>query len=203
MKTDSSTHRIFIVDDHPVVRDGIRALLDSPGGYTVCGEAASPAQAVRQLSRTPVDCAIVDLIFKHRKRLDMIADIHRAQPSLPIVVLSMLDRATHEREAREAGARAYVEKIEPPTKLLSTLDRIFAGRRAVSRGRGPNPSSLTPRERAIFEALGRGLDKHYIAAELGIRVKTVESHREAIKHKLGIGSVRDLVRAAVQARAGN
>jgi len=203
MKPNAPNHRIFIVDDHPVVRDGIRALLEQPGDYTICGEAASPAQALRQLRRTPADCAIVDLIFKHRKCLDMVSDIHRARPQLPIVVLSMLDRSTCEDDALKAGACAYVEKTEPPTRLLRTLDRIFAKERSSKKERPATVSTLTPRERAIFEALGRGLDKHYIASELGIRVKTVESHREAIKHKLGIGSVRELVRLAVQSRNGN
>lgn len=203
MKTNASAHRIFILDDHPVVRDGIRALLDSPGTYTVCGEASSPAQAMRQLTNTPADCAIVDLMFKHRKCLDVISDIHRAHPKLPIIVLSMLDRASHEREAREAGAHAYVEKCEPPHQLLRTLDRIFSNTPTHRASGNMRLSVLTPRERAIFDALGRGLDKHYIAAELGIRVKTVESHREAIKHKLNIASCRDLVRIAVQSRSGN
>ncbi|MGH8048340.1 MAG: response regulator transcription factor [Chthoniobacterales bacterium] len=203
MKTIESTHRIFIVDDHPVVRDGIRALLDAPGCYSVCGEAASPAQALRQLTRTPADCAIVDLMFKHRKCLDIISDIHRACPQLPIVVLSMLDRSTHEREARAAGAYAYIEKHEPPVLLVQTLDRIFANEHPRREKSRPELTTLTPRERAIFEALGRGLDKHHIAAELGIHVKTVESHREAIKHKLGISSCRELVRVAVQTRSGN
>jgi DNA-binding NarL/FixJ family response regulator len=202
---ETTTHRrIFIVDDHPVVRDGIRALLDSPGTYTVCGEAASPAQAMRQLPRTHADCAIVDLVFKHRKCLDVISDIHRTHPRMPIVVLSMLDRATHESEARNAGASAYVEKSEPPTQLLRTLDRLLLAGRPRSESKGSAAISLlTPRERAIFDALGRGLDKHFVAAELGIRVKTVESHREAIKHKLGVPSCRELVRLAVQTRSGN
>jgi DNA-binding NarL/FixJ family response regulator len=203
MKTTATTHRIFIVDDHPVVRDGIRALLDSPGVYSICGEAASPAQAMRQLTRTQADCVIVDLMFRHRKCLDIISDIHRSQPQTPIVVLSMLDRATHEREARDAGAFAYIEKSEPPTRLLRTLERIFSNDHPNPEKKSRELSALTPRERAIFDALGRGLDKHYIAAELGIRVKTVESHREAIKHKLGVGSCRDLVRLAVQTRSGN
>jgi DNA-binding NarL/FixJ family response regulator len=203
MKNTTPTHRIFIVDDHPVVRDGIRAMLDAPGFYTVCGEAASPAQAMRQLSRGSADCAIVDLMFKQRKCLDMISDIHRACPGMPIVVLSMLDRATHEREARDAGAYAYIEKHEPPTHLMQTLDRIFANDHAHQDKKRPELSTLTPRERTIFASLGRGLDKHHIAAELGIHVKTVESHREAIKHKLRVGSCRELVRMAVQTVSGN
>ena len=203
MNTTESLHRIFIVDDHPVVRDGIRAVLDAPGRYRVCGEATTPAQAVRHLSRAQADCAIVDLMYKHTKRLDVIGDIHRACPGLPIVVLSMLDRAGNERDARAAGATAYVEKHEAPRKLLAALDRIFSADHRQRAKPMPELSRLTPRERTIFGSLGQGLDKHHIAAELGIHVKTIETHREAIKHKLGVGSCRELVRLAVHVRAGN
>jgi len=203
MKTSENPRRIFLVDDHPVVRDGLRAMLGSPGCYSICGEAGSPAQALRHLSRSPADCAIVDLMFKHRKCIDMIADIRRSFPDLPIVVLSMLDRGTHEREARAAGASAYIEKHEPPRKLLGTLDHIFSNGRKHRERQKPGLASLTPRERTIFDLLGRGLDKHHIAAELGIHVKTIETHREAIKHKLGVGSCRDLLRLAVHVRSGN
>jgi DNA-binding NarL/FixJ family response regulator len=133
-----------------------------------------------------------------------VSDIRRTHPRMPIVVLSMLDRATHEAEARHAGASAYVEKSEPPTHLLHTLERLLSTGKARRESKGGAAiSQLTPRERAIFDAMGRGLDKHFIAAELGIRVKTVESHREAIKHKLGVPSCRELVRLAVQTRSGN
>lgn len=203
MKNPEEPHRIFLVDDHPVVRDGLRAMLDAPGCYSICGEAASPTQALRHLSRTKADCAIVDLVFKQRKCLDLVSDLHRDHPDLPIIVLSMLDRATHEEDVRAAGASAYVEKHEPPRRLLGALDQIFAGRRHHREKQRPGISALTPRERTIFDALGRGLDKHHIASELGIHVKTVETHREAIKHKLTVGSCRDLVRLAVHVSSGN
>ena len=146
-----TTRRIFIVDDHPLVRDGIRAVLDAPGRYRVCGEATSPAQALRHLVRAQAESDIVDLMYKRTKRLDVIVAVdprHRAKQM-------------------------------------------------------PEISRLTPRERTIFGALGQGLDKHHIAAELGIHVKTIETHREAIKHKLGVSSCRELVRLAVHQRSGN
>ncbi len=203
MNTTEQTRRIFLVDDHPVVRDGLRAMLDTPGCYSVCGEASSPAQALRHLSLAKADCAIVDLMFKRRKCVDFIADMRRARPGLPIVVLSMLDRVTHEQEAREAGASAYVEKHESPRRLLGALDRVLAVGRRHREHQRSGIATLTPRERSIFDALGRGLDKHHIASEFGIHVKTVETHREALKHKLGVGSCRDLVRLAVHVRSGN
>jgi DNA-binding NarL/FixJ family response regulator len=203
MNATDTTRRIFLIDDHPVVRDGLRAVLDLPGRYRVCGEAATPAQALRHLSRAEADCVIVDLMFKRSKRLDIINEVRRIQPNVPIIVLSMLDRAAYEPETRAAGASAYVEKSEAPKKLLAALDRIFAADRRERETRLPGLALLTPRERTIFEALGKGLDKHHIAAELGNHVKTIETHREAIKHKLGVGSCRELVRLAVHTRSGN
>jgi DNA-binding NarL/FixJ family response regulator len=202
MKSIDTTRRIFLIDDHPVVRDGLRAVLDIPGRYRVCGEAATPAQALRHLSRAHVDCAIIDLMFKRSKRIDAISELRGAFPDLPIVVLSMLDRATHERDARDAGASAYIEKNEAPRKLLAALDCIFSENSRPSPKKLPGLALLTPRERTIFEALGKGLDKHHIAAELGNHVKTIETHREAIKHKLGVGSCRELVRLAVHTSSG-
>jgi DNA-binding NarL/FixJ family response regulator len=203
MNNPVSLHRIFLVDDHPVVRDGLRAVLHASGRYIVCGEAASSAQALRQLARTQADCAIVDLMFKHHKCIDLIGDLRRTCPRLPVVVLSMLDRTTHEQDARSAGAVAYVEKHESPERLLGALDRIFSKNKSERDDFRPAFSRLTPRERAVFDGLGRGLDKHYISSELGIHVKTIETHREAIKHKLGVNSCRELVRLAVRTRSGD
>jgi DNA-binding NarL/FixJ family response regulator len=200
---NNTTRSIFLLDDHPVVRDGLRAVLDVSGRYHVCGEATTPAQAVRHLSRAHADCVIVDLMFRHSKRLDVIASIRRACPDLPIVVLSMLDRSACEREVRAAGASAYIEKHEAPHKLLSTLDRLLPTGLGHPATPSPSLSKLTPRERTIFDSLGRGLDKHHIAADLGIHVKTIETHREALKSKLGIRSCRELVRMAVHVRSGN
>lgn len=193
----SERKKVLIVDDHPMLRIGLRNLLEGSGRYLVSGEAGTAANATRELERGNADCAIVDLMLKGKKRLDLLKTMREIDPDLPIVVLSMLERDDVADSARRAGASLFVSKDESPARVLDVLDELFPETGKSSRQQ-PRLAHLTPRERSVFELLGCGMDKHDITKVLGISVKTVETHRESLKRKLSVPTIRDLVRTAVQ-----
>ncbi len=202
--------RILIVDDHPVVRLGMRRLIESHPGLSVVIEADTAEQAVLAVTSTNLDLAIVDLSLKTGSGLELIQTLRGAAPTLPVLVLSIHDEALFAERCVRAGARGYIMKQEAVDNLITAIEHVLAGGIFVSQrvlqarlgvpDRSP-PSAgrlgnLTNREIAVFELLGRGVNAAAIASQLDVSVKTVEAHRSNIKTKLNLKTAADVVRHA-------
>ena len=194
--------KVLLVDDHPLFRAGVAAALHADPAFTICGE-ADHALAARELARqVSPDAAIVDLLLQNDDGLRLVRELRQDHPRLKIVVLSMLAKADYEPKALQAGASLFVSKQEGPVAILAALHRAAANERAHV----PSPAThavadLSERERQVFLQLGLGRSTAEIAEVLGVSVKTIESHREAIKAKLGLPHTNALVaRAALWVR---
>lgn len=191
--------RILIVDDHPIVAEGIRALLASETGIRVCHEAADAASALTAQTRCQHDLAIVDVTLGRDSGLSLVAAFKQTWPELKVLMLSMHDNQLYARDAVDAGASAYLSKQGPPAILLLAIHRLLAGGRWRP-SRDEQVSSLarlSVREREIFRLIGHGHSSAEIARILERSIKTVEAHRENIKLKLGISRGQDLLRYAL------
>ena len=213
MSEAPKTTEILIVDDHPVVRLGLKQMITHVPGLSVSGEAATSEEAV-QLARTSrVDLAIVDLSLKDAHGLDLIRRLHQVVPGLPVLALSIHDEALFAERALRAGARGYIMKHEAVNNLVAAIRQVLAGRiyvsdraaqcllESIGRQGGlvtrDRLGSLTDRELEVFELIGRGFTTADIAARLSVSVKTIETHRANIKSKLNLKDANDLVRHAV------
>jgi DNA-binding NarL/FixJ family response regulator len=203
--------RVLIVDDHPVVRLGIRQMIAAEASLEVCGEASNAEEALRACRTTEVDLAIVDLSLGAASGLELIKQLHEEHPELPILVLSMHDEALFAQRALRAGARGYLQKHEAIEGLIQAVRQVVSGKVYVSdsvaqqvlaglRGATPAPAdqlaTLTDREIQVLERVGRGSSTAGIARDLGVSVKTIETYRSNIKAKLNLKSALDLVRYA-------
>jgi DNA-binding NarL/FixJ family response regulator len=202
--------RILIVDDHPIVRLGIRQMIAFEPDLTVCGEADSAGSALGLLASKP-DLAIVDLSLREGSGLELIRSLREAAPEMRILVLSMHDEALFAERALRAGAHGYMMKQEAIDNLVHAIQEVLAGRLFVSRRMsqhllarlGQHPSaggtqlgSLTDRELEVFELIGRGLSTAAIAERLDVSIKTIETYRSNIKTKLELKDATELIRFA-------
>jgi DNA-binding NarL/FixJ family response regulator len=203
--------RIVIVDDHPVVRLGIRQMLATEPSLSVCGEADSVEGALQVCAASNADLAIVDLSLGKVSGLELIKELHAQHPDLAILVLSMHDESLFAQRALRAGARGYLQKHEAIEGLVGAIHHVLSGKVYVSdsvaqqvlaslRGTSPTPTdqlaTLTDREIQVLERVGRGSSTAEIARDLGVSVKTIETYRSNIKAKLNLKSALDLVRYA-------
>lgn len=211
MSSDSAAPaRILVVDDHPIVRLGIRQMIAAEPHLTICGEADSAATALDLVKSNP-DLAIVDLSLEDGNGLELIRSLREAAPEMRVLVLSMHDEALFAERALRAGARGYIMKQEAIDGLVHAIQEVLAGRLFVSRrmsqhllerlghdaGRaGGRLGSLTDRELEVFELIGRGLSTAAIAARLEVSTKTIETYRSNIKTKLDLKDATDLIRFA-------
>ena len=212
--TRQAAKKVFIVDDHPLVRQGIGMLIDQQEDLAVCGEAGSAAEALGAMEKDPPDAAIVDLTLKDSSGLELIKDMKVRLPDVRILVLSMRDEGFYAERALRAGALGYVTKEEGRDKVIEGLRRVLSGQIYVSEriatkvmGRlvgGPANADtspieqLTDRELEIFELIGGGMATREIAEKLHISPKTVDSHREHLKQKLQVDTAAELTRHAIQ-----
>lgn len=210
MSADTRT-RILVVDDHPIVRLGIRQMIAAEPDLEICAEAES-ADAARQLVvKAHPDLAIVDLSLAEGAGLELIRSLRGSAPSLPVLVLSMHDEVLFAERALRAGARGYIMKREAITGLVVAIRQVLAGRIYVSEGMaqavlerlGNEPAAsdnpvgnLTNRELEVFSMIGRGLGTGEIAGQLGVSIKTIETYRSNIKTKLKLKDATDLIRFA-------
>ena len=215
--------KVMIVDDHPLLRQGLRRIIEGEAGMTVCGEAEDAAQALQAAETTTPDLAVVDLCLRGRSGLELVRDLKARWPKLPVLILSMFDECLYAERALRAGASGYVMKQQAADEVIAAIRRILQGhihlspalssrmlRLAVGGGTAgageaePNRSAeqgvrqLSDRELDVFELLGQGLSTRRIAEMLYRSVKTIESHRENIKAKLGVRSGAELLRYAVE-----
>lgn len=193
--------RVLIVDDHALVRDGVRALL--AGHAEVVGEAADAAQARAQIAALAPNVVLLDIGMKGGNGLALADELAR-QPSAPaLLMLSMYDGAEYVQQARDAGARGYVRKGAPSGEILEALAAVAAGADYWPAPGEPSDAlrrrtQLTERERQIMRGLARGASSKQLAAALSASVRTVDTHRLNIRRKLQIEGQAALIRYAVE-----
>jgi DNA-binding NarL/FixJ family response regulator len=195
--------RVLVVDDHPLFRAGVVAALKSEPDLEVCGEADTATSARALAGRLHPDAAVVDLMLQNDDGLKLVRELRAELPALRIVVLSMLEAAVYKPKALQAGANFFVSKLEGPAAIVAAL------RQSGGSGRAVRPAArlehelaaLSERELQVFILLGQGRSTQEVAASLNVSVKTIESHRENIKGKLGLPHANALVaRAALWVR---
>ncbi len=205
---------IFIVDDHPLVRDWLSTLLREQQDFEVCGSAEDPAGALTAIAASPPDIAIVDLSLKNGSGLDLIKDLHEKHPEVQVIVLSMHEEIFFAERSLRAGARAYVTKRESTAHIVEAIREVRAGRvyanaqimaRLTERmvGRTGDASlapgeALSDRELDVYRMLGSGKGTREISEDLKISIKTVQAYCARIKEKLSLESGTELVRHAVR-----
>jgi DNA-binding NarL/FixJ family response regulator len=204
--------RILIVDDHPMMRDGLRQLIANEPDLEVCGEAEDAATALALAGSLKPDIAIVDITLRSTNGLELIKDLHIRAPKIAVLVLSMHDESLYAERVLRAGGRGYIMKQEGGKKIIEGLRQIAAGRTFVSEaisarilnsfsGHTQDKSpveSLTDREFEVFQLIGEGLSTSDMAQKLCVSVKTIEVHRVNIKTKLGVPTAPELIRFAVR-----
>ncbi len=206
--------RIYIVDDHPLVRQGLAQIIEKEADMEVCGEAENSPGAMKGVGETNPDVVIVDISLQGNNGLELIKNIKAVYENIPILVFSMHDETIYAQRALRAGAKAYVMKKEPSTKIVDAIHRITKGEIFVSPSvadqvlhqivNGPNNVStspidrLTDRELEVVQLIGRGLSTREIADSLNLSVKTIESHRAHVKEKLNLRNATELVQFSVQ-----
>jgi DNA-binding NarL/FixJ family response regulator len=187
---------VFIVDDHPLVREALAVMIADAPGLALCGQAGTVADALRMIGQELPDVALIDLSLGSGSGLDLVRQIHVRYPDIKLLVVSMHEEAMYAHRARRAGALGYVNKLAPVERILDGIRCVLAGQHffsetAVASEGGPD--SLSNRETQIFELIGRGYTASEIGDSLHISVKTVETHRDNIRKKLGLASSHDLV----------
>jgi DNA-binding NarL/FixJ family response regulator len=210
---DQNRTRIFVVDDHPLVREWLSALLREQSDLEICGQADHARGALAPIMAARPHVVIVDLFLKGGTGLELIKDLREHCPTADIIVLSMHEEPTYVERALRAGARGYVTKRESTTQIVEAIRQVRRGKvfanpdllsalagRMVgqSMAQAPNPSEdLSDRELEVFRRLGLGVGTREIASELGLSLPTVQTYCQRIKEKLRLGSANELVREAV------
>ncbi len=200
--------RIVLVDDHPIVRDGLKQMIEQDPSLQVCGEAGSADAALVVVDEQHPDLIVVDVFLDGINGIELTKMLCERDPTACVLVLSMHDEALYAERAVRAGAKGYVMKQEASRTILAAIHTVMRGalyvsdaiRSALDDIGNPEslldlntvPDRLSTRELGIFEAIGEGLDRTQIADKLGISIKTVETHRANIKYKLNAGTATAL-----------
>ncbi len=204
----------LVVDDHPVFRQGLVALIKSSDGYQVCAEAGSAAEAQEALQHAVPDIALVDISLVGQNGLDLVRTLKASHPSTLILIISMHDEVVYAERALKAGARGYVMKQEAASVMLDAIQTVLSGKIYVSaamrdrlletmfnrreENEAPSVERLSDRELEVLERIGQGYGAGEIAKMLNLSVKTVNAYRDHIKEKLQVDGAGDLRRFAVK-----
>jgi len=213
----AAKRRIVLVDDHPVLREGLARMIDDQVDLEVAGQAASGPEALRLLAKGLPDLVVLDLSLAGGDGLEVAKQLHELHPELPVLILSQHDEALYAERALRAGAMGYVMKQEPPDRVMQAIRSALAGQAWVSerlssrllqslRGNATGLKSqplerLTNRELEIFRLIGQGQTVRTIADTLCLSPKTVETHKEHIKQKLNLKSGNHLLQYAIECRS--
>lgn len=206
--------RLLLVDDHPIVRQGLALLIDREPDLSVCGEAEGAHSAFHLIATLRPDIVVLDISLSGPDGLDVLKEIRSKTASLPVLILSMHDESIYAERAMRAGANGYIMKQEATEKVLVAIRRIMQGEVYLSdrltstilqqyvRGAPPAKGSpllnLTDRELEVFRLIGEGHGTRQIADELHLSVKTIESYQAHIKEKLALRNARELVQHAIE-----
>ena len=208
------TKKVLIVDDHPLVREGLALRVSSQPDLDVCGEAASADEALSQLEASSPDLAIVDIQLVGSSGIDLIKEIKARFPSVKMLVVSAYEDSLYAERALRAGALGYINKRQCQERIIEAIRTVLEGRRYVSDEMTQRLFSLavtggdhtladpiqrlSDRELEVFQLIGQGLKSSAIANRLFLSVHTIDSHREKIRHKLGRKNGNELMQRAVQ-----
>jgi DNA-binding NarL/FixJ family response regulator len=206
--------RIFLVDDHPLVREGLANLISGQNDLMVCGEAEDSAEAISGIAKMRPDVALIDISLKNESGLELVKNLDSQFPLVALIVLSMHDETLYAERALRAGARGYVMKRETTKNVLASIRRVLEGGvyvservvDAMARSLGSSPKTavsspvecLSDRELEIFRLLGQGRTTSQIADDLHLSVKTVQAYCARAKEKFGVNSLGELLRAAIR-----
>jgi DNA-binding NarL/FixJ family response regulator len=219
----SGRRRVLIVDDHPIVRHGIRRMIELEGDLEVCGEAQTEKEARDAIRELSPDVVIVDISLGQGDGLELVRDVHAQHPDLPMLVLSMHDELIYAERLLAAGASGYIMKQAASDQLIIALRQVLEGETYLSESlasalqlaREQGTSSLavvgdplhrlSNRELQVLSFIGRGLSSREAAEALSLSIKTVESHRQSLKRKLNLATNAQLLQFAINwfARRGS
>lgn len=207
-------HRIYLVDDHPLMRQGLALTINTHANFEVVGQAASAEEALENIGDANPDVAILDISLPGMSGLELVKHLNAVRPQMPALVVSRHDEALYAERVIRAGARGYVMKMEAGEVIIEALQKVLSGGVYVSdeihnrllmgmlSGRKPGVLSpldeLSDRELEVFELTGQGHNTRIIAERLHLSVKTVESYRSRIKEKLNLSTATELMQRAVQ-----
>ena len=206
-----SQTRILIVDDHPIVRQGMERLIAAEPDLTIVADASTADEALQAIDKHEIDFVTLDIGLKHGSGLDVIGQIRTRRPDLPVLIMSMHQERFYAERALRAGAQGYIMKQNDPAEIVPAIRRILSGelylspaladelvRRAVEGKEegGSQMEVLSDRETEVVRFIGSGLSTREIAEELNLSIKTIESYRANVKRKLGLRSGSELARFA-------
>jgi DNA-binding NarL/FixJ family response regulator len=218
LQTTSGTTktRVLVVDDHPIVRQGLALLINRESDLVVCGEAEEMHTAMQEIVTTHPDIVVVDISLSGPDGLELLKSIRTRHPHLPVLILSMHDESIYAERALRAGANGYIMKQEATEKVLIALRRIlnreiyvsdrvadkmlhrFVGGGRSEAAQGSPLEALSDRELEVLHLIGEGHGTRQIAEELHLSVKTVESYQSHLKEKLSLKNSRELMQYAIQ-----
>lgn len=203
-------HRILIVDDHPIVRQGLKRMIENESDLIVCGEAQSEREARLAIRALQPEAVIVDLSLEHGDGINLVRDVHAHHPQIVLLVLSMHDEAIYANRLLSAGAMGYIMKQAAADQLITALRCVLAGEVYLSEALRSSQAALASagarhpvvrlsnRELQVLNMIGRGVSSRDIAQALSLSVKTIESHRLSIKRKLNLTTNAQLVQYAIK-----
>lgn len=206
-------HKLYILDDHPIVIEGLKKVLEGQEDLQVVGSAEDANTALAAIPKLKPDLVIMDITLKDRSGVDLIKKLKQTQPEINVLVYSMHDENVYAERCLRAGAMGYLMKGENAAKVLQAIRQVTGGGfffsanllGSIVSGGGPRSGSrgepgrmLSDRQLEVFEMVGRGFDSHEIAEKLQLSAKTVDAHKANIRQKLGLASARELLMEAVR-----
>ena len=209
----SNKIKVLLVDDHPLVRDGLVNLINQQPGLEVCGEVGSEAEAMVAAARLQPDVAVVDITLETGSGIELLKSLKAAHPEVKTLVLSMHDEALYAERALHAGARGYIMKREAAKRIIAGIQAVHAGQMFVSEkisaamaekffsGKSASTTpveQLSDRELQVFELVGRGQTTRQISESLHVGFKTVQAYQARIKEKLNLANASELMREAIR-----
>ncbi len=210
----AQSKRVFILDDHPMMRQGLAQLIEAEPDLSVCGEAETAGGALEAVAALKPDLVLADISLPDKNGLELIKDLQSSAPGLPVLVISMHDESLYAERVLRAGGRGYIMKQEGCKRLMQAIRQVLGGQVYVSEkisakileifsghhleAESSPVSKLTDREFEVFQLIGQGQSTKEIAAGLHLSAKTVEVHRINIKQKLNLKSAPELIRYAVR-----
>jgi DNA-binding NarL/FixJ family response regulator len=206
--------RVLIIDDHPIFRHGISAMINAEADLMVCGEAGTAPQALEAMRTLEPDIALVDISLPGANGIELLKSMRAEAPKLPMLVVSMHDESLYALRALRAGALGYVMKAEALNSILVAIRKVLQGEpylspkfsdrlvfkaiRSMDEGLGSPVDKLSDRELEVLNLMGRGFGAQDIANELHLSVKTIETHRAHIKEKLDFHDSKEMVRFSIE-----
>jgi DNA-binding NarL/FixJ family response regulator len=205
--------RVLVADDHPLVRHGLMALIGAEPGFKVCAQADSEESALRAIKESRPDLAFIGMSSRKSSTLELVRRVHMIAPEVRVLVSSPHENASYAERALKAGAMAYICKSQTVQETVDALHRVRSGKiylsealserllHRVAAGNGDDQGSpfelLSRRELPVFERYGQGMTTQEIAEQLHLSSKTIDTHRQRIKYKLGLRNTNEVVRSAV------